>query len=365
VAPVAWACSEESAREANTADASGGAAQADAASGDSGGTSSSGSAGTAGSAGSAAGASGSSGTAGRILIPQPDAWTDHGTIFDAGQAGDWDQYLWGGFAGCAVKRGGTTFVYYQGANGYSDAFGTVTYRAIGLATSSDGLTFSKHPANPVLTWFPNNALEEGAVSCGASVTSAGTIWLYFGANEMISSSLVNADGRYATSSTGSAFDEQGVVLDHAKSSVWGSGDELFPVIAFASGGNHYAYYIPNGSQQKGNLGVAWGPGPTELTTTAGATSSGNPVQAWGMGSAAELEPGYYGLFVSDVQAKTITAYEVDLAQPDVLLGPVATYSFENMSQGTLLLDAPGATWYLYYRTVDANAYGARTAPIKF
>jgi hypothetical protein len=44
--------------------------------------------------------------------------------------------------------------------------------------------------------------------------------------------------------------------------------------------------------------------------------------------------------------------------------PIASYGFENMSQGTLLLDAAAATWYLYYRSPNADAYGVRTAPMK-
>lgn len=322
---------------------------------------------TGGSAGAGSGGTagtGSGGSAGRVLIPAPGDWTDHGQILAAGKPGEWDLHLAGGFAGCAVRRSGQFFLYYQGADGYSDTFGTVTHRAIGVATSSNGLQFTKHAGNPVLNWAPSKGIEEGAVSCGADVSASGTIWMYFGGNEEVSSTQVNADGRYATSSDGLSWQEQGVVLDHAKSSVWGSGDELFPVIALMSAGNYYAYYIPNGVPQKGKLGVAWGPGPKQLTNTAAASNAGQPVQAWGMGSAARLEAGYHALFVSDVQAKTITVYEVDVSQPDTLIGPVAIYQFSNMSQGTLLLDEQNATWYLYYRTASADAYGVRTASMK-
>lgn len=108
-----------------------------------------------------------------VRIPGQSDWIDCGTIFGHGKAGEWDYYLWGGFASSVVKKDGVFYLYYQGAPGCDEGEGTVTWRSIGVATSKDGVHFSKYEGNPILTWFPHNQLEEGAVSAGAFVEDDG------------------------------------------------------------------------------------------------------------------------------------------------------------------------------------------------
>lgn len=311
----------------------------------------------------AAGGSGGSTQLGPIAIPAQQDWTDHGVILEAGGPGEWDLYLWGGFAGSAVKQDGIFYLYYQGANGYDELEDTVTYRAIGVATSSDGLTFVKHAANPVLTWLPNSSPEEGAASGGACVGSGGEIVIYYGANTAISPSQVNADGRLAVSSDGLSFEDQGRVIDHADPAVWGSGDELFPVLGFEHDGVWHAYYIPNGSPEKGQLGLARGPARDALDQTGAVLQPGGPVPAWGMASHAVLSADTHALFVSDVAVKTISVWTMSPALPDSVEGPVESYSFSDFAQGTVLLDEETSTWYLYYRNEGSDAYGVKTAPL--
>jgi hypothetical protein len=216
------------------------------------------SAGGAATTGSGTGGSGAStsttGTGGApaVMIPEASDFTDHGVIFTEGVPGEWDRYLWGGFAGTAVKKNGTYHLYYQGASDYlDDPYYTVIYRAIGVATSSDGITFTKHAGNPILEWLPNNGIEEGAVSAGSFLGPNDEVMMYYGANTEISASLINADARLAVSSNAIDFEDTGLALDHGDASTWGSGDELFPVIGFHHAGSWYAYYIPNGSPEKG------------------------------------------------------------------------------------------------------------------
>ncbi|MBW2524169.1 MAG: hypothetical protein JRI23_08335 [Deltaproteobacteria bacterium] len=325
---------------------------------------SSGSAG-AGQGGSAAGSAGGHGGSAntRIAIPTVAEWTDQGTIFQAGTAGQWDLYLWGGFGGSAVLLAGEILLYYQGSDGYDVTEDTVTHRAIGVATSSDGLTFTKHGQNPVLTWLPNAHIEEGAASFGAVAATAGDVVAYYGANTAISASQVNADGRLAVSSDGLSFADSGVVLDHADDAVWGSGDELFPVAAVEHEGRWLAFYIPNGSPERGQLGVAWGTARDGLTDSGPVEVGGEPIAAWGMAGWAWLAADELALFVSDVQQDTIAAYRIDPTAPTSATGPEATFQFANMSQGTVLLDESEGRWLLYYRNADASAYGVRVAPV--
>jgi hypothetical protein len=114
-----------------------------------------------------------------MIIPTQADWVDCGPIFSAGAEEEWDYILWGGFASTVVKRDGIFYLYYQGSDGYDDIEHTVTWRSIGVATSSDGFNFTKYAQNPVLTWFPRNNLEEGAVS-GDGAKSPSTFYeLYY------------------------------------------------------------------------------------------------------------------------------------------------------------------------------------------
>jgi hypothetical protein len=296
---------------------------------------------------------------GAPAIPSSSAWTDRGLFLRAGNPFEWDHILWGGFARNVIKKDGVFFFYYQGSTNYDEVYETVAYRSIGLATSSDGINFEKYPGSPVLSWLPHAWLEEGAVSAAPLVTPKGAIGLFYGANTRIDSWNVNGDGRFALSEDGSVFRDQGIALDHTNRTIWGSGDELYPILSFSDGSRWYVYYLPNGTSVARRLGVAWGSDPMSLSSSAGVTDAGGAlVPAWGAGSAAPLGGGDYALFFNN--GGTVTVWRMNVAAPDRLTGPIATYAFPNMSSGSLLLD--GDTWYLYYLNDTYDGYGVRTAP---
>jgi hypothetical protein len=297
-----------------------------------------------------------------IPIPSLNEWTDYGTIFEAGNLGDWDYQLFGGFTITALKKEGIYYLYYQGASGYRIEDDTVTWRAIGVATSPDGINFTKYGNNPVITWFPNKNGEEGAVSAGAALDENGEIVLYYGANTEQSATLINADGRLATSGDGLNFSDMGVVLDHGDSSLWGSGDELFPIIAIHDASQWFVYYIPNGSLQSRRLGVAWGDSRDQLTNSAAALSGPSTIQAWGSGGEAKIGPDTYALFLNDVSESRTDVRLVSLSAPNQLSAPVETYQFDDVRQATVLLDEETNTWFMYYRNADQSAYGLKLAP---
>ena len=72
------------------------------------------------------------------------AWADEGRVLDVGAAGSWDDRV-ASFPGI-WKDGQTWYLVYEGA---ADDIG-FSPGDIGLATSSDGKNFTKHPGNPVL-----------------------------------------------------------------------------------------------------------------------------------------------------------------------------------------------------------------------
>jgi hypothetical protein len=300
-----------------------------------------------------------------ITIPNQSDWVDYGTIFEAGDEGDWDSILWGGFTATVVKREGTFHLYYQGSSDYLGApYETVVWRAIGVATSSDGMNFTKHKRNPVLTWFPSGYPdgngEEGATSGGVTLGVDGEILLYYGANTAISPTKVNADGRLAVSVNGFDFADAGVVLDHDDKSIWGAGDELFPIAALNDGDRWVVYYLPNSIGTGRNLGVAWGNARDDLQYSAAARSGLSNVDAWGTAGKAKVGPEIYAIFTNWVTDPRTEVRLVSMEAPDKLSEPIRTYQFEDVTQATILLDEETYTWFMYYR--DEDRYGVKLAP---
>lgn len=299
-----------------------------------------------------------------LQIPEQIDWIDHGPIFEKGKKGDWDYLLYGGFTGTVAKKEGTLYLYYQGAQDYNKKYGTVTFRAIGVAISHDGINFTKFTNNPVLTWFPNNWPEEGAVSGGVTMLSSGEIVMFYGANKQQTRTLVNGDGRVAVSTDGFNFTDRGVVLDHRNKEIWGFGDELFPIIAFYDNGIWYIYYIPNGTPQSGRLGVAWGPHRDGLRKTGPVRANGKTVDVWGMGGYAKIGTDTYALFLNNVRKRYMEVRFVHTDYPDRISKPIRSYSFEDFMQGTIFLDIETNTWFMFYRAKGDQGYHVKSAPVR-
>jgi hypothetical protein len=297
-----------------------------------------------------------------IRIPTQSDWVDYGTILEAGVVGEWDLYLWGGFAFSVIKRDSTYYLYYQGSSDYrTEIDETVLWRTIGVATSQDGIHFKKYENNPILTWFPNQNGEEGAVSSGVTLGEQGETILFYGANTQEGPTSVNADVRVASSLDGFRFTDLSVALDHTDKSVWGSGDELFSVDAIYDSGKWIVYYIPNGTVESGLLGVAYGDQYNALTQSSAVTSSGQPLSVWGAVGHVKLTQGTYALILNNVREHRTEVRQVSLQTPNTLSEPIAVYQFDEVQQAVLLLDKENETWFMYYRTF-ANSYGVKLAP---
>lgn len=289
---------------------------------------------------------------------------DHGIILEAGMEGEWDLYLWGGFAFSVIKKDGTYYLYYQGSSDYRTGFDeTVMWRAIGVATSTDGIHFTKYEGNPVLTWFPNQYGEEGAVSSGVTLGEQGEKILFYGANTQESPITVNADVRVASSLDGFNFTDLGVALNRKDRSVWGSGDELFSVDAIYDSGKWIVYYIPNGTPESGLLGVAYGNKYNALETSSVVTSKDQPISVWGTAGHVKLDSDAYAIILNNVRERRTEVRLMSLQTPHILSEPVAVYQFDEVQQAALLLDEENETWFMYYRTHE-NSYGVKTAPME-
>lgn len=295
-------------------------------------------------------------------LPGPEDWKDRGTILERGAPGAWNHHLAGGFAGAVIKRSGVFLLYYQGARSYDEYFGTVTDRAIGVAISPDGIHFRQFHGNPVVEWQPNSWLEEGAVSSAPVLGESQSIRLYYGANTRVDDWSVNADARLTYSADGLTFADKGVVLSHGDRSVWGSGDEIFPIAAVYDEGDVLLYYLPNGRGRRGSIGVARLARGADVIDSAQVKARG-PAQpsAWGMGGHARVSPGTHLLFLNRDDRSCIEGRLIDTRRAASISDPVVEYCFDNMSKGTVFFDQESDTWFLYYRSRDEATYGVKTA----
>jgi hypothetical protein len=292
-------------------------------------------------------------------IPSATAWTDYGIVLHAGTGSEWDHILWGGFVQNVAKIGGRFLFYYQGSRNWDNYYDTIAYGAIGVATSTDGIHFTKYSGNPVIEWLPHNWVEEGAVSAAPTITSTGQMFMFYGANTKRTEWSVNADGRLAKSNDGLVFTDAGIGLNHTNTAIWGYGDELFPIFSFTYGGKYYVYYLPNGTAQSRKLGVAWGSDPLHLSSSAAVTNqSGTVLSQWGTGSVAPLGSGNFAVFLN--RGDAVDVWRVSASAPTRFSGPVMTYTFSNMAEASFLLS--GSKWYLYYMNKTWDAFGVRTAP---
>jgi hypothetical protein len=309
-------------------------------------------------------------------IPKATDWVDYGPIFEAGGEGAWDFNL--NWLASVVKKNDTYFLYYVGSDGYrSDDGEAARHRAIGLATSPDGIHFTKYPSNPVMTHAPFNGEEEGANSAGLTVNTEGDFVMYYGA-AVGPKDQINADGRVAVSKDGFAFTDLARVLDHRSplvhrfvpdrfrgahpfvrsvfhpSALHGHGDEIFPVASFEYKGSWHVYYMPNGGTAPRTLGLAWGPNIGRLPCSVKVLDGSwkQPVRTWG--NVIRLGPDKIALFVQKLWWPD-TFVEVRTASPEAphqLSEPVEKYNIPDLKFGTIFLDVERRTWLMYYATFD-------------
>ena len=301
-------------------------------------------------------------------IPKQADWTDHGPILTPGPAGAWDVRLDGMISPCAVvKKDGTYFLYYIGADGNRSSDGGPRHRALGVATSTDGFTFVKYAGNPIITFLPNNNEEEGIFSAGATLDASGNIVLYYGAMDAgnATSTSVDSDIVLATSSDGFNFSGHTDILSHSNSSVWGFGDELFPLGVFYSGTNWHVYYTAKGAGGiRWDLGLATGATPTSLPTTQPVLTGGLDIIAGG--NPVWLSPTTIALFLHrDFATRIVEVRTASITAPHQLSAPVETYTFSNHSNNAVFLDPSINTWFMYYyirNGMGSSNIGLRTAP---
>lgn len=297
----------------------------------------------------------------QITIPDETAWTDHGLVIDSSEFGTaWDGFFEGTTPCSLIKHNGVYYQYYIGADDYIDQLNNIgpSNRAIGVATSTDGVRWQKYAGNPIVTFTSSGNPEEGAVSCGVYVDTGGNFTMYYGANiaSTPTTAQVNANIMLATSTNGKDFSSGTIVGRYNNSWIWGYGDELHAVGSLFANNAWYAFYQPNGVAQGGRLGFISGPQKDNLTAATGSVKVGT-TEVLARGGMSILSYDANNLLYVIRNRDNTNFYTANPTNPLALSGPVKTYS--NV-RGNYYLDRDRNTWFMIY---DTWVYmGLKTAP---
>jgi hypothetical protein len=293
-----------------------------------------------------------------LSIPALNDWDAGSLAFSHGAQGEWDHILWGGFANSLIKKGDIYYLYYQGSLFYDDTdCESVAHRSIGVATSTDGIHWTKSSRNPVITWTSQGSIEEGAVSSAAWLGPDGRIYIYYGANTG-SGCLINASARLAMSDDGESFLDLGVVLSGSDPNVWGSGDEIFPIGISSHENQWHLYYTPNGVLQSRKLGVAIGSSPNIFTQSFGINDGAIP--AWGPVSIIIGSPDSVLITNPNDGSAPINIYKFDAQNPS-LVQLHDSYELPNCTQASVIYESVTRHWMLSCRDQNADNYYIRNA----
>lgn len=120
------------------------------------------------------------------MIPDDiSAWTEQGTVLTYGVPGSWDEKERGLYPIGVHKINSTYYLHYLGGfDGCWTLDGGMSHRSMGLATSTDGVNFTKFSENPILKphdFVPVHSHEEGIRTASIRYLPKKKEWLgYFG-----------------------------------------------------------------------------------------------------------------------------------------------------------------------------------------
>ena len=306
-----------------------------------------------------------------VAIPKAEEWSREQVVLEAGPRGSWDARLYGQISPCTVlKKKGTYFLYYVGADGNRTTDGGPAHRALGVATSIDGIHFKKFERNPILTHQPHDNQEEGVFSAGSILDKNGNILLYFGAT-LASNSFtesVQCNAGFVTSKDGFHFKNQRYIFTWDEPRVWGHGDEVSPIGAYKYGDKYNVYYIAKSGQVSWGLGVAIGDSPSKFNLF-NKVQDEKRVIIGGCDPIRISEERIAIFMVKDFDTNTIEIMTAPVEHPEKLTGPVREYHMfrPNYRHTTIYLDRERKIWFMYQSSdqpSNGNKFIVRTAAMK-
>lgn len=303
------------------------------------------------------------------IAPKQSEWIEKGRVLSSGNSGQWDAYFGGAISPCSIiKKNGLYFMYYiAGTEARSPTDGEAKYRSVGVATSMDGIRFTKYAKNPILIHKSANAAlnpdEEGIFSVAAMLDDNGDVLIYYAALNAISSTGVDSSINMAVSSNGYDFVGIKVVSDARTSGIWGYGDELFPIGALKTNGKYYVYYIAKGFNGiMWDLGIGSGILKDHFDTSQGLlqlpTITGSSNNDYVGGSAAVIKGSNILSFLELGRTGKIEIRSSLVSNPLIIGGVSDNYNFTYIVGSVhhaTFYDADKNMWLMYYW--DGNHWG--------
>ena len=175
-----------------------------------------------------------------VLIPEERTTilNNGSAILSPGTGSAWDTYLMDLFV---FKYNGTYWLYYAGCRSTS----LMSARHIGLATSTDGITFTKYSGNPILK-SRVNTYDNTNIMQPVVMVENDKFHMWYGGNHgnRWSSELQNIDICYATSTDGKSwtkYSSNPVIKNGSPDSAW-NGIALRPSDIVKSGNKYILLY---------------------------------------------------------------------------------------------------------------------------
>ena len=294
------------------------------------------------------------------LVPNKGDWSAATTALTPNPTpGTWDHILWGAASpSTMVKFNGTYFLYYIGAEGDTgEPQYEAIHRSLGVATSSDGIHFTKYASNPILMYTTTGgAAPEEGIGSATAIVVGNTIHLYYGAIRSIGSGFVDIDIRYRMSTDGYHFTSDTLIYRSP-------GNEYSP-LGVTYIGNTWSVYIKGPlADGRGALSRLSGTSPTSLPNRTSVTST-----TFGSGGNANFITNNLFIVHLDRRQTSEDRFQVrvfNTGTPDSISEPLFSYTFglfsDHASPATFKDDATG-TWFMYTLnlSVDSAVISVRT-----
>ena len=181
-------------------------------------------------------------------------WTkdENNPVFDVGAPGSWeDKHV---LYPAVIKDGGTYKMWYTGWN-----ITTETVQ-IGYATSNDGISWTRYSGNPILTWGPPASWDETAVYAASVLLDAGIYHMWYSGADGGEWQI-----GYATSPDGITWTKhpENPVITEGGPGAFDSDGADYPCVVLSSNTYRMWYSGFNNADALYRIGYAYAPALTE------------------------------------------------------------------------------------------------------
>jgi uncharacterized repeat protein (TIGR01451 family) len=281
-------------------------------------------------------------------------------VLSVGADGSWDDDdVWGP---AVLKEGGSYKMWYAGDEGSNPS-------QIGMATSTNGITWTKEAANPVLS--PSQSWETNGVMATSVISDSGLykMW-YTGYN----SEWVARIG-YATSPDGVNWTKSGVVLDVGTSGSW-EDEDVGEATVIKDGGTYHTWYTGRDGMTSrigyatSSDGINWTKDSANPVLDVGPPGAWDWLQVYGSSvvkvggeynlwySGETLPPAWQTGYVTSTNGSDWTRGEMLIPE-----GAPGTFDFNSADYPSVIVD--GAQFKIWYSGYDGDTYSIGYATAEF